>query len=96
MKYIVFENIATKLRQREVVMFPDAIVHSSVMIKPDRESHYVWRAISAGMFRYSFSDGGVNTYGESESLRLKPHAEDERIIEDRITNGTQLFIGDRK
>ena len=77
MKYIVFQR-GTIL---DVVLFAESFTHALVCVDP------MWVPRSAGFFRLT-GDGLVSTYHWSESLKLKPHRDDELLIELRLHGST--------
>lgn len=82
-KYIIVENLMTQGGTRFLipVIFPDKLVHSDVY-KHLRPLMPGWRgqgckAFSAGKIEHLRVQG---LGGESETLNIKSHPEDERII----------------
>lgn len=83
MKYIVFEHKETRLK--EPVIFADHTVHASVKVEGAT-------AISAGHFMIA-DDGTVSTYGNAQSLGLKPKAGDADLLYYVLRNmGTIWFL----
>ena len=81
MKYIIFqENDILK-----PVIFPDHINHSE--IKLDKAI-----PISAGFLTIN-EFGMVEVYGQSESLKLKPKEDDDKILQNVLRNySTHFYI----
>lgn len=83
MKYIIFEQDGTGLK--EPVIFGDHTVHSDVKVE---RSH----PVSAGYFMID-NDGIVSTYGDSQSLGLKPEEGDATLLYYVLQNmGTVYFL----
>lgn len=83
MKYIVFEDDKTGLK--EPVIFGEHTTHSQVMVE---RAH----PVSAGYFVLD-NDGIVSTYGDAQSLGLKPEAGDATLLYYVLQNmGTMFFV----
>lgn len=83
MKYVVFEDDVTGFKQP--VIFGDHTVHSSVKVE---RAH----PVSAG-FCMIDNDGIVSTYGDAQSLGLKPKDGDATLLFYVIVNmGTCFFL----
>lgn len=83
MKYIIFRQDDTELK--EPVIFGDHTVHSAVNIE-------CATAVSAGYFIID-NDGFVSTYGDAQSIGLKPADGDETLMEYVLQNmGTVYFL----
>ena len=83
MKYVIFEDNRTGMK--ESVIFGDHTVHSSVTVE---RSH----PVSAGFFTID-KEGIVSTYGDAQSLGLKPAPGDATLLFYVLQNmGTVYFI----
>lgn len=83
MKYVIFEQDKTGLK--EPVIFGDHTTHSAVKVE---RAH----PVSAGYFIID-QDGIVSTYGESQSLGLKPEDGDAILLYYVLQNmGTVYFL----
>ena len=81
MKYIVFK----KFQSYHPVIFADHTTHAEIKMKGGQE-------VSAGFFRLGIANT-IKTFGESESLKLKPHARDARLLEKVLWGeGTAAFL----
>lgn len=83
MKYVIFEQYGTGLK--EPVIFGDHTVHSSVKVEGSKP-------VSAGYFMID-NDGIVSTYGDAQSLGLKPEDGDATLLYYVLQNfGTVYFL----
>lgn len=79
MKYVVFQYKKTGVV--DVILFSELFVHSEVKYGKG------WKPVSAGF--YSFKE--MKPYSESESLKLKPHNQDELLIATRLLGSSVCF-----
>lgn len=83
MKYVIFEQDRTGLKAP--VIFGDHTVHSSVKVEGAKP-------VSAGYFMID-NDGIVSTYGDAQSLGLKPEDGDATLLNLVLQNfGTAYFL----
>jgi len=80
MKYVIFEDARGA---RVPVLMGNHVVHSQVKVEGSRP-------IAAG--EWKLAGGGVITYGESTSLKLKPRRSDARLIRLTLANADALLI----
>jgi len=85
MKYVIFEypNGA-----RFPVIFGNHTTHSTIKLEMEKGTYA--RPISAGEFK--IGPHGVETFGESSSLHLKPRKTDARMLLFTLTNADALLI----
>lgn len=81
MKYIIFQFNDLYMP----VIIPQHVTHKQVEIDGAHP-------ISAGFFRFK-KNGTITTYGESESLNLKPNLRDRELLQATLDNhGTYSFL----
>lgn len=82
MKYIIFKEKSLL----KPIIFPDHIAHAEITLSKESIP------ISAGFLTIN-EFGMVEVYGQSESLRLKPKEDDDKILQNVLRNySTHFYI----
>lgn len=93
-KYVMFQYTLGRVQHHYALLFPEQLVHSEVAEAHWHLKHRTSRgwvrpqAVSAGFV--AFNGPVVTCYGDSESLKMKPHPDDANIIF-MGSNGSCMF-----